>query len=427
MKHVYFAFTRAFEPLAALGAAVVFACTVTGCDSSSPTPPIVIVPLSSVVVAPESDTLRVGTDRSFVALAYDTLGVLVNDVNFSWESENPSVFTVNATGRVHAEAEGVARLFVESNSQRDTAVVFVYPDTGWVLQPNPSSGSNLNGVYFRQDGQLGWAVGDGGRIMRTTNAGADWVNASATGTSFSLQGVWFTSDLEGWAVGSGSTVLKSVDGGDNWTRVMSANPGENLLDVVFVSATRGFAVGANGTLIRTTDRGVTWDETNLPTAFALNAVSFGSDSTGWAVGNGGLIAFTTDRGDSWDVLSPFVTSSALNGVSTLGPFMAYAAGFGGVTTRTTVTGPDSWELGPNVGASNLIEGLHFPTSLIGYAVGFNSGGIVLRTEDGGQNWFPQVSRTTSQLNDVWFVDALRGWAVGEGGVIIHTASGGRAF
>jgi len=67
------------------------------------------------------------------------------------------------------------------------------------------------------------------------------------------------------------------------------------------------------------------------------------------------------------------------------------------------------------------------SDLIGYAVGFDAalGGMVLRTDDAGLTWQAQSSRTQSRLNDVFFVDALRGWAVGQAGTIIHTSRGGR--
>ena len=89
--------------------------------------------------------------------------------------------------------------------------------------------------------------------------------------------------------------------------------------------------------------------------------------------------------------------------------------------------PDSveWEL-RNVGNQYQLEGVHFPTDLTGYAVGDNAGvGAILRTDNAGVSWQSQASHTSSRLNDVFFVDALRGWAVGQGGTIVHTARGGR--
>ena len=40
------------------------------------------------------------------------------------------------------------------------------------------------------------------------------------------------------------------------------------------------------------------------------------------------------------------------------------------------------------------------------------------------SWQPQQPDAQFRLNAVFFVDALRGWAVGNNGLIRHTAHGG---
>ena len=80
-----------------------------------------------------------------------------------------------------------------------------------------------------------------------------------------------------------------------------------------------------------------------------------------------------------------------------------------------------------------------------WAVG--SGGLVLRSDDGGQTWAqqnppsspnapgansspaptPQVDRLRADLNSVFFVDDRRGWAVGNGGTILATRDGGNSW
>ena len=51
-------------------------------------------------------------------------------------------------------------------------------------------------------------------------------------------------------------------------------------------------------------------------------------------------------------------------------------------------------------------------------------GVVLHSKDGGQSWQAQVSPTTSRLEGVCFTSALDGWAVGAGGALLQTTSGG---
>ena len=52
---------------------------------------------------------------------------------------------------------------------------------------------------------VGWAVGDDGRMLRTTDGGATWKNWNA-GTINSLRAFRFTDPDSGWAVGTLGTV-----------------------------------------------------------------------------------------------------------------------------------------------------------------------------------------------------------------------------
>ena len=96
------------------------------------------------------------------------------------------------------------------------------------------------------------------------------------------------------------------------------------------------------------------------------------------------------------------------------------------TVASTSTTPDSlqWNLA-NIGAANDLEALSVVGPATAYAVGSNGNGLVLKSLDGGATWNPQVSNSAQTLKDVWFVDAMRGWAVGAAGRVIHTSRGGQ--
>lgn len=393
-----------------------------GCSDDNPVAPG--VPLSSVAISPTSDTLQVGGSSTFTATAYDTLGSPVG-ATFTWTSGNTAVFTVNSAGRVTARAEGAAMLFVEAGGKRDTATVFVYAATGWVLQPNPSNGQTYHGVFFLPDGQRGWVVGDAGRIVRTVDAGTTWTYGPGN-TTFSLRSVWFTSALVGYAVGYGGTVMRTVNGGGTWTRQNQVTVSDNLHDVWFANPDTGWVVGANGLVLRTVDGGATWQNRRLPIGFALRSVSFSGARDGWAVGDNGVVAGTHDAGATWFV-TPSLTSQQLLGVWRVNAATAVAVGAQGTVLRT-VTTPDSvaWTLAAGAGANYTLDGVCFPAGVTGYAAGTGglTGAALLRSDDGGQSWLPQLPQTSATLHDVFFVDAQRGWAVGDGGVIVHTATGG---
>ncbi len=139
-----------------------------------------------------------------------------------------------------------------------------------------------------------------------------------------------------------------------------------------------------------------------------------------------MIAGTHDRGLSWFVVQPSVTGGQnLKSVWRATELRAIAVGAVGVTPRTWVPPADSisWKL-ENAGASFQLAGVCFGDSLA-YAAGSNGGaGALVRSDDFGVTWTPQTPRSQVALNDVFFVDALRGWAVGNSGVIRHTARAG---
>jgi photosystem II stability/assembly factor-like uncharacterized protein len=70
-----------------------------------------------------------------------------------------------------------------------------------------------------------------------------------------------------------------------------------------------------------------------------------------------------------------------------------------------------------------MQGLDFPTTDIGFAVGW--AGRILNTTDSGVTWSDQTSGTSVNLNGVSFGgNALTGIAVGDGGTILRTTNGG---
>lgn len=54
-------------------------------------------------------------------------------------------------------------------------------------------------------------------------------------------------------------------------------------------------------------------------------------------------------------------------------------------------------------------------------------GHVLRSTDGGERWTQVAAPTSVTLTAVGFADANTGWACGHGGVVLHTADGGRSW
>ena len=284
---------------------------------------------------------------------------------------------------------------------------------GWSGQAS-GAGVPLRAVHFL-DAQLGWAVGDGGTILHTSDGGATWT-AQTSGMAGVLYGIH--SELSrAWAVGDAGTILVTTDNGANWTPQNSGTTAA-LIDVCFADANKGWAVGTGGTILHTGNGGVNWAPQNSGTAQYLASVEFENATFGCAVGYGGTILRTTDGGATW-TSQGFGAGLTLEGVSLSG-VKGWAVGSGGTILHTADAGAN-W-VPQTAGPVPKLYAVHFDSATRGWAVG--ASGTIIRTLDGGASWTSQISGTTEFLFGAWSFAASKVWAVGGGGTILHTATGG---
>ena len=86
---------------------------------------VVTAPVVSVEVSPSAETIAVGATLQLTAEAFDANGQAVAGAEFSWESSDASVATVDATGLVTGIAEGTATITASAGDARGTATVTV--------------------------------------------------------------------------------------------------------------------------------------------------------------------------------------------------------------------------------------------------------------------------------------------------------------
>jgi len=145
----------------------------------------------------------------------------------------------------------------------------------------------------------------------------------------------------------------------------------------------------------------------------LRSIHFIDEQTGLAAGFG-TIQKTTDGGNTWTPTTAkgdFFTSISFPSSS-----IGYAVGFNGSIIKTT-DGGETWDVQRD-GNSLLKKQMHFESvrfvsTTTGFVVGRN--GIILKTTDGGSNWEEAEHGVTDDLYDIWPVDANRGIIVGEKG------------
>jgi len=324
------------------------------------------------------------------------------------------------------------------------------------------AGNNYQDVYFMNN-EVGWIVGDFGRIMKTLDGGYGWVklrgqsiypdlysvSRAITDTTQTwtvgkkqvggtiwyiddeeetvheisdapnqdFNGVFFVDDGNGWAVGTKGTILH-YDGFGWGTQTSGTN--KTLNDVYFVDEYNGWAVGEGGTILHY--NGTTWAAQTSGTTENLNDVYFLDQMRGWAVGENGTILKTWEGGASWvqqTSIDP-PTNIDFNGVAiTVGTqITGWVVGELGHIRKMTHSISEGWGATDqwgfvDSGTASWLNSVHFTDEMHGWAVG-DGWTVLIYACDGGEcAWFPPNRITDKDLNAVWFAnDFLHGWTVG---------------
>ena len=164
-----------------------------------------------------------------------------------------------------------------------------------------------------------------------------------------LEGVYFVTPTTGWASGQGGTIIRTTDGGATWTAQLGGdpqNPDRSIRDLRFVDQRHGFAVQSTGvgdhSLLRTVD-GRTWRASGTIAQHRGDYV-FTSPTVGF-VSDHNVISRTRDAGRSWQKVMDCAASITVNGLARTTPcsieslsFPTPQIGYGAATAPSGVKG-----------------------------------------------------------------------------------------
>jgi photosystem II stability/assembly factor-like uncharacterized protein len=326
-------------------------------------------------------------------------------------------------------------------------------------QPRFIDDAPLHAIQF-VDPKVGWAVGDDGVVWHTIDGGGTW-EPQPTGTRAALRSLHFIDPLIGWVAGreelpgggSAGVLFYTRDGGESWLRLLhNALPGINC--VRFGDPKTGYLLCDGNDqygsgVFQTRDGGRTWQALAGPRGPGWLAGDFKDGSVGalvgpWsrlgtlsrdgfgkvpeadvenlvdrnlrglhvgatrtiAVGQGGLVLTSTSDGRSYgfpDLKLPQDVLKALDfhSVHRAGDHVWVAGRPGSVLLHSARQGAvGTWHL-VRTGQPLPLNAVHFFDEKRGWAVG--EYGVILATEDGGQNW--KVQQRGGQRAAVLFVNA----------------------
>ncbi|NMG29058.1 WD40/YVTN/BNR-like repeat-containing protein [Aromatoleum evansii] len=246
-----------------------------------------------------------------------------------------------------------------------------------------------------------WAVGAGGKIVRSEDGGHSWTR-QPSGIDANLQGIAAWDAQDAVAVGNDGIVLVTHDAGASWTRAevpSSGNP--NKFFRVRLANGAAWAVGEYGALLRSDDRGATWKRVLPEEDRAWNDVAFVGDA-GWVVGEFGALMKSADGGATWQAVE-MANKVSLMSVAFRDADNGVAVGLAG-TLLVTSDGGASWQQVPALTREHLYsvvwdDGRWLAVGDKGVMASADAGAAqwqLGRVAEGDVSWRTQVARAGSR-------------------------------
>jgi photosystem II stability/assembly factor-like uncharacterized protein len=213
---------------------------------------------------------------------------------------------------------------------------------------------------------------------------------------------------------------------------------QNLFAACFPTDREGWMVGELGRILRTQDGGKTWMRQDAGTKRPFLAMTCLDPKTAWLAGKEGIVYATKDGGETWTELKTgsdrhlftieFPTAERGHAAGDFGT-MIHTEDGGKTWTATripeTVALPESaLDTGVEPGDVNLYALSYGDPDHVWIVGEF---GIIVTSADGGRTWEQQHTPIESTLFGVRFLDARRGFAVGIDSTILATDDGGATW
>ncbi len=240
------------------------------------------------------------------------------------------------------------------------------------------------------------------------------------------------------ASGANDQVMITTNGGTNWSLAGIASA-SNFKNICMVNSNLGFICGSNGEIQKTTNGGFNWSiqTSNIPSTESLNNINFINDNTGWTFSNSynaaGTIWKTTNGGVNWtQSILAGTDSTRITGAQMIDANTGYViSSLPALTPRPykTTDGGATWTRQDNFSGTwpAVLSGLQMLNANTGYIVGGYSSSSLIKTTNGGQNWFEVSLPFTTGYNGVNFANSNLGLVVANVSLITMTTDGGTTW
>jgi photosystem II stability/assembly factor-like uncharacterized protein len=297
----------------------------------------------------------------------------------------------------------------------------LFAQTYWNFANPRPQGGDLYGVTIKKD-SLSLVAGVNAVVVR--RVASKFVAPQFLGTRRLLSASHFLDTM--WVAGDSGTIYRSIDNGVNWTNVSLTGKTFSLWSAAPFNAQRVVVVGDSGYVYSTTDAGSSWTKETNTNHVRMNAVKLDS-FTAYAVGQAGTLFVGNNMGAFGWTSETIATGKVLNDLSLTHTDMWVVGDSNYVQHRSTNGNALIWDSS----FTSLNASLKSVVFTGQYVIAVGTGGVVLRSNDGGASWTLPSSGTTEDLlhldttSDASHLGTLL--AVGRKGVIIKSVNYGQSW
>jgi photosystem II stability/assembly factor-like uncharacterized protein len=308
--------------------------------------------------------------------------------------------------------------------------LIAYPQQHWLKLENATT-QNLVKCSF-VDTSYGWAIGDSGTIVHTTNGGNNWITQNSKIREY-MTDVFFINRRLGWALAWGLTqsyygtyILKTTNGGTTWDTTTFPIPDTYIRTIYFNDSLTGYMGGGPAILLKTTNAGVNWfscsvDTTTFISRFPISRFNFYFNNYGVALGGvmdiAGVFWKTTNAGLFWTAIAvapePITDIKIFDSLN----FLAVGGDYEyGVSVLTTSNGGVNWNY-RTMGVYGIPQNISFRTNTEGWCpMGYLP--FFYMTSDAGSIWKQIDTPDSTKIFDIVFLNNKFGIGVGFSGAVV---------
>ena len=339
------------------------------------------------------------------------------DGGTSWLSVSPSTAKLRAVAlasTTRAVAVGEAGTTVLSD------------DTGRTFSP---LGGDLPGKFTglrAQTAKVAYAFGEGGALARTIDGGQTWAEIDAA-TSDDLRDVSYVSLRVGFALDRVGQLLRTDNAGDSW-QILNTGTARAPRTVVALDTKRVLLVGPLGAR-RSFDGGQSFrtvQDKDVRRSPLGAADRVGDSVIAWGARR---VVLSRDGGRSWRAVKRPNKGVRVRHIDLVSSKTAFLLDEDGHLYRTVDSGK-SWNERPGTGTEVGYD-IAFADTKNGYMAisefGDDDQGFVMRTDDGGSTWEPQlVAQETVQDGGLAAPGKSIGFSLTNANHVLATTTGGSA-